>query len=113
VKNDASLRAKKWAEANPERHKASVATWFANHPGYQRAYGLKRRYGITVEEYDELLSQQEGRCAICYRIVEETLCVDHNHVTGKIRGLLCTRCNRSLGWLERFDSSITKYRNSF
>ena len=62
---------------------------------------LKRKFGITLEYYNELLDQQEHKCAICggyetsYR--NEVLSVDHNHDTGKIRGLLCNTCNRGLG----------------
>lgn len=48
-------------------------------------------YGIPYEEYEKLLEQQEGKCAICKR--EEKLVVDHDHDTGQVRGLLCNRCN--------------------
>lgn len=68
---------------------------------------LKKLYGITVEQYDTLLAEQNGACAVCgskssysrnYRSTARAkLSVDHCHATGKIRGLLCTRCNRALG----------------
>ena len=68
---------------------------------------LKRLYGITVEQYDDILAKQDGKCAICgseslysrsYKSTARAkLSVDHCHATGKIRGLLCTRCNRALG----------------
>jgi hypothetical protein len=71
---------------------------------YVRNVYLKRTYGITIEEYEEMLAAQGGKCAICPieagasdRI---SLCVDHNHVTGKKRKLLCVGCNfrvRNLG----------------
>lgn len=64
-----------------------------------RAAHLRRKYGITLEQYDQLLSQQDGRCAVCTRPAEAfttRLAVDHNHVTGEIRGLLCTHCNHRL-----------------
>lgn len=57
---------------------------------------LFSRYGITVEQYDELHERQEGRCAICLRASEEfprRLAVDHNHKTGEVRGVLCNYCN--------------------
>lgn len=54
---------------------------------------------MTAEEYDSLFEQQNGVCAICFQ--PEThfkfLAVDHNHITGEIRGLLCHSCNLSLG----------------
>lgn len=60
---------------------------------------LQRTYGITVERYDEFLAYQDGRCAICRRRPRvRRLAVDHDHSTGKIRGLLCSDCNhRVLG----------------
>ena len=60
---------------------------------------LKRRYGISRAEYDALLERQGGVCAICRKPSKETLCVDHCHVTGRIRGLLCRKCNFGLGCL--------------
>lgn len=57
---------------------------------------LLRIYGITLDQYNELLFKQNDRCAICERHKEEfktNLAVDHNHVTGEIRGLLCSYCN--------------------
>ncbi len=65
----------------------------------QRNEKLLRRYGITLVEYEALLLAQADRCACCRNLAEKTLCVDHDHLTGKIRGLLCDGCNRSLGSL--------------
>jgi Recombination endonuclease VII len=58
---------------------------------------LKRRYGISREDYAALLARQGGVCAICAKPPEKTLCVDHCHATGKVRGLLCRQCNWGLG----------------
>lgn len=55
------------------------------------------RFGISPEQYQEMLTQQDGGCAICHTLPEERLHVDHNHTTGKIRGLLCRHCNTGLG----------------
>lgn len=64
-----------------------------------------RRYGITLEQYDEMMLKQNGVCAICQQ--HETmknskgivcnLSVDHDHITGRVRGLLCRNCNIGLG----------------
>lgn len=62
-----------------------------------RENGIK---GMTVKKYEELLAYQNGKCAICERTENKNgtrLCVDHNHETGEIRGLLCHYCNVSLG----------------
>ena len=60
---------------------------------------LKRYYGITPEQYNDLLKKQNHRCAVCEKHESESktrLAVDHNHVTGEIRGLLCNYCNHRL-----------------
>jgi len=70
-------------------------------PGSQRAVQLKRNYGITLEEYGNMLRAQGGRCAICRSRKAggkgRWMFVDHNHKTGKVRKLLCLRCNAMLG----------------
>lgn len=63
---------------------------------------FQRLYGITVEEYDRLLHQQQGGCARCGAVPRNglRLAVDHNHESGRVRGLLCGPCNTYLGRLE-------------
>ena len=65
----------------------------------------KIKYGITIKEYNKIYKKQKGVCAICglpESLIMRTgiihLSIDHNHKTGKIRGLLCHRCNRALGY---------------
>ena len=62
---------------------------------------LQKRYNVTLEQYDALYDQQQGKCAICGKIEESKrynfLVVDHCHHTQKVRGLLCNLCNRALG----------------
>jgi Recombination endonuclease VII len=64
------------------------------------------RYGISRAEYDALLAKQNGACAICRRRSRERLCVDHCHLTGTIRGLLCHACNLALGSLKEDQASL-------
>lgn len=65
-----------------------------------------RKHGMTVEMYNAMLKKQKGVCAVCRtrrawnRGGSDTLCVDHDHATGKVRGLLCGRCNKMLGAVE-------------
>lgn len=60
-----------------------------------------RQYGLSPERHDEMLAQQDGRCAICGRTAAESgkkvLSVDHCHASGEVRGLLCGMCNTGLG----------------
>ena len=65
-----------------------------------REWHLKRKYGISFKEYQDLLKVQGGICAICGKPEpsHKTLDVDHDHETGKIRGILCTNCNRMIGY---------------
>ncbi len=57
-----------------------------------------KRYGLTLEDYERMYEQQHGQCAICNVEVQgERMCVDHDHGTNKVRGLLCRLCNSSLG----------------
>lgn len=89
--------ARAWAKANVER--ATLNRFIFN---------LRTRYGMTLEQYLVMLAAQDQKCAIC-RTEEETklgpygtvqrMSVDHCHATGRVRGLLCNRCNRALGLL--------------
>lgn len=67
----------------------------------QRKYYLPSKYGITEDQYNQMLLDQEGVCAICKggnKFKKPwNLAVDHDHDTGKVRGLLCQACNRTLG----------------
>ncbi len=69
--------------------------------GSGRAYRLKYRHGITIEQYEHMLEEQEHLCAICQRYPKSNLKnpwhVDHDHTTGKVRGILCHSCNTALG----------------
>jgi hypothetical protein len=61
-------------------------------------YNLRRLYGITVEEYEDLRRAQGDKCAVCGdAFLSDTPHVDHCHRTGRVRGLLCGPCNRALG----------------
>lgn len=91
-------------EANPETYKM-----------VQRRCDLKRRFGISTEQYTQMLLKQNGCCAICKRdagIFKRKLSVDHNHTTGKVRELLCMKCNIQVGYIEKTApvlDNITEY----
>jgi hypothetical protein len=75
---------------------------------------VKSRYGLSEDDYQNLFMAQDGKCAICgFEETEQTqgtvrrLNVDHNHQTGKVRGLLCNRCNSGLG---QFDDDVARLK---
>ena len=69
-----------------------------------KEYDLKRSFGMTIDQFGKLWENQQGRCVICQEDFSNEqsrkACVDHNHLTGKIRGLLCWRCNLVLGHVD-------------
>ena len=66
---------------------------------YDRAYQLSRKYGLTPECFDRMMAEQSNCCAICQREFTKTPHVDHCHKSGEVRGLLCSNCNRAIGFL--------------
>lgn len=74
-------------------------------------YALKRRYGITVDDYASMMETQQYKCAICgvdKCPTGRNLAVDHCHTTGKVRGLLCSLCNKGLGSFKDSTESLEK-----
>ena len=98
---------REWRKRNPEKLRAYSRKHRLRHPDVckssNRNCKLKKAYGISTSDFDELLKAQGGVCAICKQAPSRTafntqrLHVDHNHGTGKIRGLLCLNCNRGIG----------------
>ena len=101
AKNNARREKYKSDEEYRERIKTNVKKYYAQHPGKRRRQRMEK-YGITPEDYDSMLDAQHGCCAICVAEVgsksRKRLYVDHDHSTGKIRGLLCQRCNFGIGF---------------
>lgn len=111
-----------WRAANRARYNAYMRSWRAANPGYEKRRGrdhhpreMERHYQITELEYAALLYAQDGLCAVCqrpelgtFRGRPKRLSVDHDHETGRVRGLLCSRCNRGIGYLQ--DSPEDLYR---
>jgi Autographiviridae endonuclease VII len=93
----------------------------AEHVTYRtRNHNIKKLYGLTQEQFIILSASQQDCCKICKIHVSKTrypnLCVDHDHTTGKIRGLLCDNCNRGIGLmgdtLENLESAVIYFRSS-
>ena len=71
-----------------------------------------KKFDLTVEDYYSMLSKQGGGCEICSKPpngrTRFKLCIDHNHLTGKVRGLLCVGCNVMIGWIENDSNRFKK-----
>lgn len=101
-------------------HKKRQKEYRKNNPRYvtglyRRKYMLKNKYGLTEADYEAMLKKQGGLCAICNadrggnRHGTDYLAVDHCHDTGKVRGLLCQKCNHGLG---KFNDDLTMLRKA-
>lgn len=102
-----TLRAAYYLEHKDEYKKRKTALKTAN-PQYDRIQHLSQ-YGLTLEAFDALLQVQNGRCAICrvaFADVSRGAHVDHDHSSGRVRGLLCTHCNRGLGGFRDSPASL-------
>jgi len=120
AKNVEKVRAQARAryEKDPEYHRAKarkhILNYRKNNPNANRNKHYKKRYGITVEEYEAMAQAQNYLCAICG--MPETkkrkdgsvsiLAVDHDHTTGAVRELLCVGCNHMLGNIENRNVSL-------
>lgn len=98
------VRAAKWYASNAKRVVESTKQWRKNNPEAHkkntRKYHLKKHYGLTPEQYAVMRKAQHGRCAICRRRSPRRLHVDHCHRTGRLRALLCNRCNLGIGYFD-------------
>lgn len=97
---------KKWRQAYREKNPKKFKD-------YEFVRGLRRFYGMTVQQYNKMLLDQENCCACCGKHgsqFKRRLHVDHDHETGQIRALLCTECNPGMGYfkhsIERLEMAI-------
>jgi Recombination endonuclease VII len=88
-------------QADPTKQRAAVNKWYARNREYVRKKAIHRQYGLTPEAFDVLLQVQSGGCGICKTPLrcDRGTHVDHDHASGRVRGLLCHSCNLALGLL--------------
>ena len=95
-------KVQRWREENPERYQEWLKKNRAENSEQRRESNrrghLRRKYGLSIEVYEFLCLVQDQKCAICGEEVEK-LHVDHEHGTGRVRGLLCGKCNKAIGLL--------------
>jgi 5-methylcytosine-specific restriction endonuclease McrA len=101
-------------QKNDPTHKERWAhyrkTYRSRHPDRVKASDKKqalRRFGLTPQEYDDMAARQNHSCAVCGEKDTKALAVDHDHDTGRVRGLLCGKCNTALGLM---NDSIRRLR---
>jgi hypothetical protein len=94
-----------------ERNKQKSKKYYWDHKNDKVLAQKIKKFGITVEQFNEMFKKQEGVCKICGSPQQQNkrLCIDHNHNTEEVRGLLCFQCNRSLGWYEKYSDKIQNY----
>lgn len=87
---------------NKDGKYSSCRTCRKKSPTYKkdREWQIKQLYGLTIEQYNDMLEGQDSKCAICEKPFTKTPHVDHSHITGKVRGLLCRGCNIGIAHFE-------------
>jgi recombination endonuclease VII len=92
---------RKWYHADSELRCSKVRQYRKDNPDAVKNARLKRDFGITLDQYKKILETQEGQCALCGSTEpgrkDRFFAVDHCHITGKVRALLCLTCNVALG----------------
>ncbi len=86
--------------ANPEPARAYSRARYAENPEYFRERSLITNYGLTLADWNRMWAEQGQRCLLCEETPDKQPVVDHCHRTGRVRGLLCQRCNLTLGFVE-------------
>ena len=93
------LKMRKYRAKYSEKNKIYNREYSIKHPQHRRNANLRHRFGIVQADYERIFKEQDGCCGIC-EISGINLVVDHCHISKKVRGLLCTRCNTKLGFYE-------------
>ena len=111
---------KEYRKKNRDRVRGWKNDWYEKHPERKKSIDrntyFKREHGITLETYERMIQERNNKCDICGSECNKTTssgkklepCVDHNHKTNELRGLLCTRCNQTLGKVEDNTELLSK-----
>ena len=105
-------RVKAWKARNRDKVNAACKRWQAKNKDKRKAYDALRieerqiknrlrRYGLVEEQYQKLVADQNGKCAMCFKLLGKRPHTDHDHATDKVRGILCAGCNHGLGYIEK------------
>jgi len=97
------LRNKNYYQSNKIKLALKRKQYYKTHKQEAKNNYLLLKYNISLKQYNDMFNKQQGCCIVCGRHQSEcvhTLVVDHCHLTGKIRGLLCNRCNLVIGFIK-------------
>lgn len=119
LKEKIKIATRLWSLANKEKVRESKRKWENKAEGeHARKLIVKRKYGLNPKEYINLINNQGNLCAICFQEEPKqkiktnrrrSLSVDHCHSTGKVRGLLCSKCNLGIG---SFEDDLNRLHNA-
>jgi Recombination endonuclease VII len=122
----ARLGQQRYREKYPEKYKESASKrsrfaskrWRDKNPDYHKNLHIKLKYGLTSSSFSEMLKTQNGMCYLCKSKLMNP-CVDHDHVSGRVRKILCSQCNSGLGMfhdnpevLEKAAAYVRKHANA-
>jgi hypothetical protein len=94
-------RSRKYRETHLEQARSAESKWRKANLEKIRAWNRKYLYGVMPKVYEQMLVEQRGVCAICGgNRGKHELGVDHNHISGDVRGLLCKKCNLAVGYMD-------------
>src|SRR5271166_6351655 len=95
----------KWREENREQYNAKMREYRKNNPHKFRESHLRRSYSLTTEQFVAMLNEQGNSCRICKKVFaqQKDTRVDHNHITGEVRGILCAGCNRAIAIMDNVE----------
>jgi hypothetical protein len=118
----AKANSRAWRAKNKDKVKAYNVAWYAErhnrkelsafnrkaYRSYRRAHHINKKFGMSTEQYEAMVATQNGHCALCPQVdlAEKRLAVDHDHKTGKVRALLCDRCNRGIGFFDEVSKRL-------
>jgi len=110
----------RWRERNPGKSAEQQRIFREKNPTKQFEYGIKCRYGVSLEEYEEIFDRQLGVCALCEQPFKRWPCIDHDHTCKEhsskkgckkcIRGLLCIICNGMIARIEKNPSMLERVK---
>ncbi len=100
-------RSKIYRENNPEYSKSRCKIYQKANKDKIKNHNLLKDYGITLDDFNKMLTEQGNKCKVCGKELTRP-CIDHNHKTNRVRGVLCQKCNAFLGLVEEDLKIISK-----